>query len=345
MNICDVCKGTTLAKVRCNTCRYKYGKHTLVPAADVHYFFKTREWPKRYTKPRRIYKCVIPQRKKQQPSPPSTPLIKQTLPDKDLPVVTSEALESLMNKFPELRGSPLKPEELNKVCQILLIAKEKKKRELITINEQLGIPRADPNATIGGSTHAYALQDALDTLIHEDSAWLPILQDIQKRMNDRFYGPTLLDFAVQKWAGFRGGKFDLYDAFAFSKIHSLLCEGKVAHCQIHVGSGPGKDKDIEGNNRLLQNLPEPFTACFQPQAGSGDNDDGYVEWESAVEMVKMVLNADGTETASSVIVPVQRVPLEVGTTAASRTIHHLNQNGALARWPYGHEWLLVWVKV
>lgn len=123
-------------------------------------------------------------------------------------------------------------------------------------------------------------------------------------------------------------------------VHAAMFSGQISVVTVETEGFPCPDADVDGNNRLISDLPEPFSAKFY---GGLKDQDGYVEWSEPIRTVATVGHADLTQTSSRVMVDPRSIPLEVGYTKASRTFLHLAQERALARWPYDSDKITIMV--
>lgn len=139
--------------------------------------------------------------------------------------------------------------------------------------------------------------------------WRSALSAVLVAIRERRYPQWFVDFVVQRGRG----DLDVVDAYCVAAVLARYRKGELSFFRVAVGSAPKPDADREGNQRLLRALPPPLTATVDP----GTDDDGWFQ--------------DGKSS----------VPLEIGTTASSRTLMHLEFRDGLARWPYFCEHLLV----
>jgi hypothetical protein len=131
---------------------------------------------------------------------------------------------------------------------------------------------------------------------------------------------------------------NIYDAFAFASVHTWLCQGKVCAVRISVGAKPVADRETEEQNRRLLGVHPPFRAEFW--GGVGD-DDGELAWDEPITVTRWPFTTC-PERCDIKQRPGQ-APLEVGTTKASRTALHLWVQGAVARWPYGSNEIVLFI--
>jgi len=170
-------------------------------------------------------------------------------------------------------------------------------------------------------------------LILEDPEWARTWARYLVALQSGSFPQWYVDMILQ-----RGERSDytLYDAYAFSQVHTLIHTGWAAWVELHIGREPHCDADADGNNRALSFAPaSQFRASFQGGAGPSD---GWLEWRRPIQM-QIESRLDITR---QVTIQPRRVPLEVGFTEASTTLDHLLTEFGLARWPYGSEsiWLM-----
>ena len=167
----------------------------------------------------------------------------------------------------------------------------------------------------------------------ENPQWALLSANVCAKLNANFYEQRHIDVIMQHHKGL----FDLYDAFAFIHVHTLICNGTFLVADIPVGRGPSRDKSKHINRAILGGLDGKFTAEFR--GGFGDSD-GFLSWRDELR----VHDPNHVTAFEYLCIPARQVPLEVGFTSASRTLMHLTQEGAIARWPYGHDHIRVLVQ-
>jgi hypothetical protein len=184
--------------------------------------------------------------------------------------------------------------------------------------------------------HEQAVKRHLKEVLEgEDRAdWQSVLFETLKKMGNNFW--WYLDAVGQKH--YNG--YTLEDAYAFVQVHSDISMGKVVICRVRTGGVPGSDNSVRGNNELLSSVPKPFEASFEPQTGGGADNDGWFTWNKPIKMQLHSMTDDG----KMVYVKPWLLPLEVGTTAYSKTLLHIRTAG-VARWPYGDEWITVFYRL
>jgi hypothetical protein len=120
---------------------------------------------------------------------------------------------------------------------------------------------------------------------------------------------------------------------------------------ISTGGSPGSDVDRAGNAAKLALTHKRFTAELDIDQNGADCD-GSLAWKGELEIRKPTgefffrhLCAQSTHAPLVVpsSVPGGWAPLEVGDSWPSRTLMHLWQYRAVARWPYGSSriWLFL----
>ena len=178
------------------------------------------------------------------------------------------------------------------------------------------------------STHEFALTQAATALMSANPQWAHLSARVCARLNDIFYDQRHVDVIMQS----PRGMFDLYDAFAFLQVHTLICDGTFLVVDVPVGCEPSRDKSINRNRAILAGLDRRFTAEFR--GGFGDSD-GFLRWHADLDVINP--EADPVRAVRPVRIARSQVPLEVGYTRPSRTLMHLIQEAGVARWPYGRD--------
>lgn len=202
--------------------------------------------------------------------------------------------------------------------------------------------------------------------VHEDAAEA-LLQDIQQdekttmamlRLRSRhtrgdmdeggILGTGYAD-ALGSSARYAPSKWPLHQHAAFTQIHALIGAGGVSYTYISTGGAPGPDADRTGNARLLEDTMEPFQAELDIHQNGADAD-GVLWWDEPLKISRSTgahfyPSVCRRDTYSLVTYPTLReagsAPLEVGDSWPSRTLLHLWEDGAVARWPYGSK--LIWL--
>lgn len=155
--------------------------------------------------------------------------------------------------------------------------------------------------------------------------------------------------ALGSSARFPPKKWPLAQHAAFVNVHALIGAGDVAITCISTGGVPGPDADRVGNAGKLEDTVAPFRAELDMHQNGADSD-GEFRWDTPLKISRSTgahffPSACREETYSLVTYPITReagwAPLEVGDSWPSRTLMHLHQYGAVARWPYGSK--LIWL--
>jgi len=163
--------------------------------------------------------------------------------------------------------------------------------------------------------------------------WEPVLRQYVTRLRSGFWEISYVNSLFQ--LGF--ANWDLYAAYCFAHLHAWIGVGKVLMAAVDIGFEPLADCEIEGNDKLLAALPEPFSGRF---CGGSRGCDGYVKWSEPIEFGQI----DCTGREIVVIIPPRSVPLEVGYTNPDTTLYHILGDHALARWPYGSKRIHLFVR-
>jgi hypothetical protein len=136
--------------------------------------------------------------------------------------------------------------------------------------------------------------------------------------------------------------------------HRLMNPYMTAQVDIGIGEKPGPDARRRENDAALADLPEPFAAVVPEYQHDTSQGDGILRWSGPIKAftstgVPLIDLHAGTCRQKNPIVwkmltlPAGQVPLEIGFTRASKTLHHLLLDGGIARWAYGQKVVRVWV--
>jgi hypothetical protein len=136
----------------------------------------------------------------------------------------------------------------------------------------------------------------------------------------------------------------------FGFIHASVASGEIAMVPVPTSERPSHDADRQGNAAALASLPHPFKAeVFMNQNGA--DADGTITWTEPIEatVCSGLAERDGLgfkmPVPLLVTVPPGQAPLEIGSSLPSRTWWHLQQDWAVARWPYGHDRLRLFLRI
>lgn len=167
------------------------------------------------------------------------------------------------------------------------------------------------------------------TLMHGQNAadWAALLGQYQGAIISCRYPGVYVDLITQRFAGLND--LNMADAYAFAQTNYMLRTAQVAAFCLDVGTEPSLDREHEANDqavKMLQNATGSFS-------GGTQGDDGFISW--SVPRWGCVLYYDGKSSCPYlVMIPPDRVALEVGTISAAKTYSYLKSRGRLARWPY-----------
>jgi hypothetical protein len=132
----------------------------------------------------------------------------------------------------------------------------------------------------------------------------------------------------------------------FTQMHMDIISGKIGRTELGLWDQPREDSERAANQAALDELPEPFEGYVDPDQ-YGAEGDGLLRWTEPIQVE--VTTGQSRQSASGRQAPVTRVvelepgqvPLEIGTTMASRTRSHVLQGPGVARWPYGFDRIMV----
>jgi hypothetical protein len=193
---------------------------------------------------------------------------------------------------------------------------------------------------MGDSIARQALEHNVDKVISEGGVDYLNAMEYWRLLKKKHFDSKYVDTVYQL---FWTRPVDLYIAYAFMSVHALMFSGQIACFRIQTDGCPCANDDIDGNNALLESaLRGEFSGEFW---GGLDDADGYVEWDKPVIGTVRTHddNKDDPIISEQVIKPA-RVPLEIGYTAPETTLLHINQEGGVARYPYGQDEITVMVR-
>ncbi|MCL8016954.1 hypothetical protein [Streptomyces sp. AS02] len=152
-------------------------------------------------------------------------------------------------------------------------------------------------------------------------------------------------------ARFQPSRWPVHQTAAFAYLHALVGGGQVAYVPISTGGTPGPDADRIGNAELLRKTCRPFHAELD-MTQNGADFDGTLEWAEKIRLERGMgsyyyenacQNTKQSRLTYLATTGASWAPLEVGDSWPSRTLMHLAQFGAVARWPYGSKFILLFV--
>lgn len=189
--------------------------------------------------------------------------------------------------------------------------------------------------------------------VHEDGArkalrsWIrnpegsKALADFEERLQAGEFDAWFIDTVGQDYR-YHASKWDMEQVLMLMVVHMDIIGGKVGLVDVCLWDGPSRDTDREGNQAGLDLLPDPFVGRVD-EAQYGTDSDGWLEWS---EPIRVEVATGRTTTGPNgrpapilvtVMVRPQRVPIEIGYTQPSRTLAHIREGFGVARWPYSHE--------
>ena len=136
--------------------------------------------------------------------------------------------------------------------------------------------------------------------------------------------------------------------WSFGWLHTAIETGRVGFIRVRTGGTPHSDKMRKINADMLAILPEPFEGEVD-MAQNGAPCDGSFRWtrpikvETSTERTKITPDGGIRTITAPVAIKPGELPLEIGDTFPSRTILHLAEEGGVARWPYGTDWISILV--
>ncbi len=191
--------------------------------------------------------------------------------------------------------------------------------------------------------HQNAIASGMQAKILEDSRWGPFLVNMRQSLLRGDYQPRELVDAIFQMPRNRP-VITLEDSYAFALVWDQIFSGEVGLHHVPRVGQCGCDVDIVNNQRTLAQLRSPYAATFRPERGAGANGDGCMSWTRPVEFLVTSISENDEEIGTMLTCDPHSVPLEVGTTSPSRTFAHL-LTGGVARWPYGHDSIMVLLPV
>ncbi|WBP89194.1 hypothetical protein [Kitasatospora cathayae] len=130
----------------------------------------------------------------------------------------------------------------------------------------------------------------------------------------------------------------------------LYVTGNLVFSHIRVGATALKDKERRRNQETLTQANLQGISIAVDQEQSGAPCDGWVRFEAAWGCERLTFEATERGTTvfatDEIVFPAHAegtrgIPLEIGNSDVTRTLAHLRQYGALVRWPYGSDHMIV----
>lgn len=202
--------------------------------------------------------------------------------------------------------------------------------------------------------HQRAAQDLLDRMLDHPTA-SRLLADTRQRFKQPAGHPAAFDddyaAAIGQTLRSAPAGWPMEQVAAFAAVHAMVCAGEVAQVLIGAAGGPVVDSHREENAAQLADLPDPFQAAVDADQNRAECD-GTLKWDApivldaATGVVLLDSCRRGVKQPVSIVTTVAPgwAPLEIGTTLASRTLLHLLEEGAVARWPYGSDCIRLLVR-
>jgi hypothetical protein len=150
----------------------------------------------------------------------------------------------------------------------------------------------------------------------------------------------LADFSVYGQTPERFGRWPMEQLCCAVAMHSYVNAGFYACYPLEIGTDPGPDAERERNAAALATVRRPFRADVDLEQ-NGAAQDGWLTWTAPIPLVRStgVALLDPVHGEEPVMAPrligPAGAPIEIGYTKPSRTLAHLIEEGAVARWPYG----------
>jgi len=178
-----------------------------------------------------------------------------------------------------------------------------------------------------GTHHSDGLAIGMDTQIRKHPELAASICEARDKIMTCKYDPDFIRFVFQNhW-----NSVSMEDAFAFAVLWSWWLTGRLFIAKIDVGMEPSRDKHRDGNRLLLQALPGEFRADVWESINYCD---GTISWNAPITMFGHEWEGEQLRMVTREF-PAASAPLEIGTTASSRSLLHVFQSLSLARWAYG----------
>lgn len=132
------------------------------------------------------------------------------------------------------------------------------------------------------------------------------------------------------------GSWTMGQTAVFAKLLLEYDLGHIRATHVEVGQRPASDRLREQNRAALANLPLDIRA----EVFDGLSHDGDGNLHLPGDLIIVDTDADGRRVEIEPEVT-GVIPLEIGYTEVSRTFMHLHEYRAVARWPYGHEKIII----
>lgn len=187
-----------------------------------------------------------------------------------------------------------------------------------------------------GSIYEQAAESVFEEGCAEDSRLLTLTAETSQKLRRGYFQKDIVDaFGQYHFSP------PLWEIHSFMQLWYHAHGGDIALAKVKIGHCPNKDVDIEGNNGILQEVVCNWDGYFKAEfwGGLGDHD-GYIKVLKPLLFDTMNTPQDSIEYGGH---NSDSLSLEVGTQSWSKTLHMMRVYGALARWPYGSEYLWLFV--
>lgn len=165
-----------------------------------------------------------------------------------------------------------------------------------------------------------------------DPDFVTMFQQFLGEVDDHVYDDILPALGIDQRA--RGNHAQMYAAW---RVVTELAIGWITATCIYVGHPPAPDRERDVNRERLARLPHPFIAHVDTTQFYAEQD-GTLEWTEPIQLGHWDIGEDGSPTWTYRTLEPGLGALEIGSTKASKTLHHVMLNaGGVARWPYGEE--------
>lgn len=223
------------------------------------------------------------------------------------------------------------------------------------------LPVSEPVVTFPGMTtyHQLAAAAILDRILADPERARAFAEARANIRSARYFSGPELD-QVGQIHRLHPDDWPTEQMAAFYEIFEGEMRGEIVRYHLDIGSGPCGDVARGENAARLAARPgsktDAFDVCVDPTQKKADSD-GTLTLLREVPSIRSsgLWFRTGSDPCPSqgrvwlVPMPVDlrpgTVPLEIGTTMPSRTWAHLMREGAVARWPYGHKELTIFVNL
>ena len=104
-------------------------------------------------------------------------------------------------------------------------------------------------------------QRGVEEAVHkrmEDAEACRVYCDVLKKMRNGWFDEREMNCISQKFAG----EYDIYDAYCFAQIHSMIWSGEIVIVEVEMGGGPASDASVKYNDDALKRMVPPFSGNF-----------------------------------------------------------------------------------